>query len=154
MGNIKEIVLTLCTVLVVSGFFLKLFPKTKLEKNVKLLFSAIILILIISPLMGGFSSIGDFESSASGGINKEKSEEYYRAYTAEKTLELYLKSMENFLSEKGIDFDDITIEYDFLDDAIEIKRVVVLAGDSETGEHASEEIKKKFGIDAGYKAGE
>lgn len=143
----RDSIITLCVFLIASGFFFKLFPKSKLENSLKLLLSVLTLILIISPLFNSLA-IKKPDLSFNESINKEKAEKYYKSYIGEKTLEKYLQSIEDHLENEGIAFETIEAEYEMTDSAIELKYIVVICESEKEGENARKEIEKHFGVKA------
>ncbi len=149
MQEIKQSVLALCCCLIVSGFFIKLFPKNKLQKNVKLLFSVIMLTVIISPLFRGVGiGISEINNSNQSRLDKAGAEEYYKTFMAEKTLDKYLDSIKNHLKTKNFEFINLDVEYEITESGIEIKNVVVTTHNENDGNKAKKEIESKFGVSA------
>lgn len=151
MEQLKAVFVSVCTSLILIGFFAKLLPRRTLSRNMKSLLSFVVLLLILSPLIGsggfrGFDVRGDAETTA-------ESAKDYRVAVAEETVGVLKSRIERFLLKKEVGFYAVTIDYNASDDGVEIGAITVYLKSGFRPPEIQRMLKNEFRIDATVKVG-
>lgn len=147
MTSIKEMALSFCVILIIIGFFLKLFPKNQLENNIRNLLSVILLLILVSPFVNAGSvdykiPISDFSFEAL------ENEQNYKETIINNTLKELKSQIKNYLNRENIEIYDIEINYKIIDDSAEIKEIIIYAESKTNFGEIESLIEKEFGIKA------
>jgi len=128
-------------------------PKTALKSNVKILFSVILVLIIVSPLKRNLTFSFDGFTDGHYEVNESQAQKEYREYTAEKTLALYSEQIENYLKEEGIGFYEVEIEYSLNEAVAEIEGVYVYIRSGYSASEVKNKLERQFGVEMTVKVG-
>ncbi len=124
MDEIKSTVLGVCVSLLLIGFFLKLSPKGKLTKNMRILLSMVILLIIITPLSRGYSiNLDAFELGTDKSIQHSESD--YRNIVVENVVTMLKSDVEVHLKENNFGYYSVLIETSEKEGNAELEKIVV-----------------------------
>ena len=144
MYEIKNTIFGICISLLLIGFFLKLTPEGKLSKSVKYLLSMVVLLVVLTPIKGGFEI--DLRDINADFNSYNYSQKTYEEKVVTSAITLIKEDVEDFLQKEKFGFYSIEISTVKTDDATEIREIIVNIKSGFAPSAIEEAVSKEFGI--------
>lgn len=141
MESIKTVAVTFCTLLIIIGFTLKMLPRGPLDKNMKIIISLMLLLVIISPLINNFSS-KNIEVPSKPQVTSSKEIDPDAIYIA--AVDEFKSRVENELKNEGYTYNSVVVSYTKTGKEIAINKVTITVPDTTKSEKIKKLIYNKF----------
>ena len=141
MSTIKTALISFCTLLIIIGFFLKILPRSSLDKNMKLVISLVLLLVLVSPFFKSFNA-KDLNVSSDLSSSYTVSQDENGLYKA--AVEEFKSRVQEELKKAGYDFESVTVNYTKTGDTIAINKIIITTKESKNKEKMKNHIYDKF----------
>lgn len=145
MQDIKSIVIGISVSLLLIGFFLKLSPRGKMSKGIRHLLSMVVLLIIISPLSGGYElDLNDLGSDNSEVVSY--SENDYEDRVVSNVMVLMQRDVEEYLNNEKFGYYSVDISTLQTDKGTELNEIIIHIKSGYSPENIEKSVSRKFGL--------